>query len=143
MREFLSKEATVKDEFEEGLHANVIIKDVQRYEATPGVNAQNETYINQAHYDIYLENDTCKEVIKISASDKATHEEKFVAFLLGIKKQKNIPVINANELANYIIDNKVPFKIVKIPFETVDYTGKLVTRYSFRTSAKLIASLED
>lgn len=142
MRDLFEKKTTVKSEFGEGLHT-VVIKDVQKYAIDEGVNDQNEVYIKPAHYDIYLESATCKETIKISASEKYTHEEKFIAFLLGIKDQNNIPIIDANELANYVIDNQTPFKIVKIPFETVDHTGKLVTRYSFRTSAKLIESLED
>lgn len=143
MKDYLSKGTTVKDAFGEGLHIDVVIKDAQRYEAEERVNAQNEVYVKPAHYDVYVENATCKDIIKISVSEKATHEEKFVAFLLGIKKQNNIPIIDANELANYVIDNQIPFKMVKIPFEAMDHTGKLVTRYAYRTSAELIEALED
>ena len=134
MLKLFNENQTVKTKFGEGENT-VILTDIVEVKATQRVTKDNNLVIIPDHYTLTLENDTQREKINIYSNQYSTHTEKLLAFMLGIQEQKQTPYIDANELLNHVIADKIPFVVMKIPFEIVD-NGNTVKRYTYRTASQ-------
>ena len=143
MLKIFKESETIKTKLNEGTNT-VTLTNITATDTTQRVTKDNNLIVIPEHYTLTVENDTQREQFNIYSNEYSTREEKLRRFLLGIQEQKHLPYTNANELLNHVIIDKVPFVLMKIPFEVVD-NGNLTTRYTYRTASEelLQALMED
>ena len=143
MYNFFNENQTIKTKLNDGENT-VTLTDIRLVQATQRVTKDNNLVIIPDHFQIIVENDTQRETFNIYANEYYTHLEKLEFFIAGIQEQKHLPYTHANELLNHVITDKVPFVLMKIPFEISD-NGNLTTRYTYRTASEelLQALMED
>lgn len=139
MYNFFNETQTIKTKLSDGENT-VTLTDIKQVQATQRVTKDNNLIVIPDHFTIIVENDTQREQFNIYANEYYTHLEKLEFFIAGIQEQKHLPYTNANELLNHVITDKVPFVLMKIPFE-ISNNGNTVTRYTYRTASQELLDL--